>query len=99
MNNPDIVSFTRTLRLKVRKEAYAWLNQAAIEVNQIWNYCNEISYKATETGTERPNPRWLTGFDLCYLTSGMTKFLDKIGSDSIQMVCTEYANKRYMAKK
>lgn len=38
--------FTRTLRLKVRSEAYAWLNAAALEVNQVFNYCNETSLKA-----------------------------------------------------
>jgi hypothetical protein len=31
------LSFTRTLRLKIRSEAYAWLNAAAIEVNQVFN--------------------------------------------------------------
>jgi hypothetical protein len=35
------LSFTRTLRLKVRAEAYAWLNAAAVEVNEVFNYCNE----------------------------------------------------------
>ena len=38
--------FTRTLRLKVRSQAYAWLNAAALEVNQVFNYCNETSLKA-----------------------------------------------------
>jgi IS605 OrfB family transposase len=98
MNNPSDISFTRTIRLKVRKEAYSWLNQAAIEVNQIWNYCNEISYKATQTSVECPNPRWLSGYDLCHLTAGMTKYM-QIGADSIERVCIEYANKRYTAKK
>jgi hypothetical protein len=32
-------SFTRTLRLKVRRQAYAWLNAAALEVNTVFNYC------------------------------------------------------------
>jgi hypothetical protein len=40
------LSFTRTLRLKVRAEAYAWLNAAAVEVNEVFNYCNETSLKA-----------------------------------------------------
>ncbi len=35
------LSFTRTLHLKVRSEAYAWLNAAALEVNVVFNYCNE----------------------------------------------------------
>jgi hypothetical protein len=33
MNNLDTVSFIKTLRLKIRKKAYLWLDQAAIEVN------------------------------------------------------------------
>ena len=98
MNTQDTISFIKTLRLKVKREAYPWLNQAAIEVNQIWNYCNEMSYKAVETSVERPNPRWLSGYDLCHLTAGMTKYM-KIGADSIERVCIEYANKRYAAKK
>ncbi|MDE2098348.1 MAG: transposase [Patescibacteria group bacterium] len=99
MSSPNAVSFTRALRLKVKREAYPWLNQAAMEVNGIWNYCNETSIKAVQTGTERPQPKWLSGFDLCYLTAGMTEFTDKIGADSIQMVCIEYANKRRVARK
>jgi hypothetical protein len=33
----DAVSSIRTLRLKVKSEAYACLNTAAIEVNSVWN--------------------------------------------------------------
>jgi hypothetical protein len=36
----------RTLRLKVKAEGYAWLNKAAVEVNDVWNYANATSYKA-----------------------------------------------------
>jgi len=64
--------FTRTLRLKVRAEAYAWLNAAAVEVNEVFNYCNETSDKAA-TRTDRKR-KWLSGFDLCYLTAGATKY-------------------------
>ena len=42
------LSFTRTLRLKVSSEAYARLNAAAMEVNEVFNYCNETSYKAAQ---------------------------------------------------
>ena len=42
----DIQHCIRTLRLKVKCEGYAWLNAAAIEVNQVWNYANATSYKA-----------------------------------------------------
>ena len=49
---------TRTLKLKVRSEAYRWLNAAAFEVNQVWNLgsrCrtsvdgNESSYALHQT--------------------------------------------------
>jgi len=40
------LSFTRALRLKVRSEAYAWLNAAATEVNEVFNYYNETSFNA-----------------------------------------------------
>ena len=91
------LSFTRALRLKVRSEAYPWLNAAAVEVNQVFNYCNETSLKAaTRTDLKR---KWLTGFDLCALTAGATEYFEKIGSDTIQSVCNEYAQKRKAAKK
>ncbi len=34
----------RTLRFKVRPDAFAWLNAAAIEGNQVWNNFNATSY-------------------------------------------------------
>jgi hypothetical protein len=40
------VPFTRTLRFKVRPESHAWLNAAAVEVNDVFNYCNQISVNA-----------------------------------------------------
>src|ERR1700689_809513 len=89
------VTFTRTLRLKVRLEANAWRNAAAAEVNVVFNYCNETSYNAaTRTDNMR---KCLSGFDLCNLTAGATQYFDKIGADTIQSVCTHYAQKRRAA--
>jgi putative transposase len=87
----------RTVRLKVKAEAYVWLNAAAIEVNQVWNYSNEISYKAARpfSGPRR----WLSGFDLNNLTSGATKYFERIGADTIQRVNSQYAARRREAKK
>jgi IS605 OrfB family transposase len=90
-------SFTRTLRLKVRDESYTWLNAAATEVNQVFNYCNEVSFDAARR-TDL-NRKWLTGFELCSLTAGATEYFEHIGSDTIQRVCTEYAQKRLAAKR
>jgi putative transposase len=82
----------RTLRLKVKPEAYRWLNAAAVEVNQVFNYCNE-SARAAATRTDRKR-KWLSGFDLCALTAGASEYFEKIGADTIQRVCLEYAQKR-----
>ena len=52
-------SFMRTLRFKVRPESYGWLSAAAVEVNGVFNYCNEASLlAATRTDLKR---KWLTG--------------------------------------
>ena len=93
--HPHTLTVTRTLRLKVRREAYAWLNAAAVEVNQVYNYCNETSYNAARrTDIKR---KWLTGFDLCSLTAGASRYFDKIGADTIQSICVHYAQKRQAA--
>jgi putative transposase len=91
------LSFTRTVRLKVRREAYEWLNAAAVEVNEVFNYCNEISLKtATRSDTKR---KWLSGFDLCKLTAGASPYFEKIGADTIQSICNHYAQKRQGARR
>ena len=91
------LSFTRTLRLKVRPEAYAWLNAAAIEVNEVFNYCNETSFNAARrTDLKR---KLMSGFDLCNLTAGASQYYDKIGADTIQSICTHYAQKRQAARR
>ena len=87
----------RTLRLKVKPEAYPWLEAAAVEVNDVFNFCNETSLKAaTRTDVLR---KWMSGFDLCYLTAGATEHYERIGADTIQSVCTHYAQKRRAAKR
>ncbi len=88
-------SFMRTIRLKVRRETYGWLNAAAVEVNEVFNYCDETSLKAaTRTATKR---KCLSGFDLCNLTAGASPYFDKIGAHTIQSICTHCAQKRQAA--
>lgn len=97
MNRPAPDSFTRTLKFKVRPEAYGWLAAAAIEVNQTFNFCNEAAWlAATRTDLKR---KWFTGFDLCHLTSGAARYFERIGADTIQRVCIEYAQKRGAARR
>jgi len=87
----------RTLRLKVKAEGYAWLNAAAIEVNQVWNYANATSYKVA-----RPfagPAKWLTAFDLDKLSAGATEYFNHIGSETIQRINAEFATRRRQFKK
>jgi putative transposase len=86
----------RTLRLKVKAEGYAWLNAAAIEVNHVWNFANETSYKAAQPFAGKP--KWLTAFDLDKLTAGASKCFDRIGSETIQRVNAEFATRRKQFK-
>jgi len=61
------------------------------------NYCNQISL-GTATRTDRKR-KWLTGFDLCNLTAGATEYFQRIGADTIQRICVEYARKRVAARR
>ena len=87
----------RTLRLKVKREGYGWLDAAAIEVNQVWNWANTTSYKAA-----RPfaGPSvWLSGYDLDKLSAGAAPYFEHIGSATIQRINAEYATRRRQFKK
>jgi hypothetical protein len=71
-------SFVRTLRLKVKSEAYRWLNGAAAEVNPVWNFANETSARAA-----RPfagPPKWLSGYELDKLTAGAAEYFEHMFS-------------------
>jgi len=92
-----IQHYIRTLRLKVKAEGYAWLNAAAVEVNQVWNYANATSFKAASPFAG--SSRWLTAFDLDKLSAGATKCFERIGSDTIQRVNAEFATRRKQFKK
>jgi putative transposase len=93
----DIQLCVRTLRLKVKREGYAWLNAAAIEVNQVWNFSNAASYKAARPFAGRP--RILSAFDLDKLTAGAAECFERIGSGTIQRVNAEFATRRKQFRK
>jgi IS605 OrfB family transposase len=87
----------RTLRLKVKTESYPWLNSAALEVNQVWNWANATSAKAARPFAGAA--KWLTGFDLDKLSAGASECFERIGSDTIQRVNAEFATRRRQFKK
>jgi putative transposase len=96
-DSPPLTSVIRALRLKVKSESYPWLNSAAMEVNTVWNGSAEVTEKAARPCTGKA--KWLTGFDLCALSSGASEYFQKIGADTIQKLCCEYALKRSSARR
>jgi putative transposase len=98
VNDPaPTLSVTRTVRLKVKPEAAAWLKVAANEVNTVWNWANAVSAKAARPFAGRP--KWLSGFELNNLSAGATQHFGKIGADTIQRVNGVYAEKRWKARR
>ena len=97
-NDSNAAMSTQTLRLKVRKESYNWLNHASKEVNHVFNWCNATNFDASDRN-RRANAKFLSGFDLCNLSSGSSEFYAHINADAIQRICTEYATKRKSAKR
>lgn len=77
-----------TYKLRLRDKHSAELNRQARAVNFVWNYCNETQQKAVQNGR-----KWLTAFDLMYLTAGSSKLLD-IHAHTIQQVCLRYDRSR-----
>jgi len=81
-----------TYQYKIRR-GMRFLNVTARKVNLIFNYCNETSINAIKR-----NGKFLSGYDLQALTSGTSKIL-KINSQTVQIVCAEYATRRKQFKK
>src|SRR5271157_4069882 len=87
----------RTCRLKVKTESYAWLDAAAVEVNQVWNWANATSYKAAYPFSG--SGKWLSGYDLDRLCVGASQCFKHIGSDTIQRVNAVFATRRQQFRK
>jgi putative transposase len=90
---------TKTLKLRIKDKHVAWLRSLAREVNTVFNFCNEVSMKASNPYSGKP--KWLSGYDLQKLVAGATKGEDalSIPSQTLQQVCEEYATRRKQFKK
>jgi putative transposase len=76
-----------TYRYRV-KSNHGELKRQARAVNFVWNYCNDRQKDALRWGR-----RWLSGFDLNYLTAGASKELGLLAS-TVNAVCEQYAKSR-----
>ena len=86
---------TKTLRLRIKDKHARVLSAMAREVNQVFNFCNETSFRAI-----RERHQWLSGYDLQKLTNGFSRCEGVlIGSPTVQQVCEDYAKARKQFKK
>ena len=86
---------TKTLRLRIKDKHARVLSAMAREVNRVFNFCNETSFRAI-----RERHQWLSGYDLQKLTNGFSKCEGVlIGSPTVQQVCEDYAKARKQFKK
>ncbi len=85
----------KVIQVKV-SSGRTWLNAAAREVNQVWNWANEVSYKAIRPFSG--SPHYLGRFELGRLSVGAYKEFEFIGSGTIEDICHQFAVKRKAAR-
>lgn len=84
----------KTLRVRIKDKHAKALDALARDVNLVWNYCNELSYKHTQkTG------KFFSSYDLQKYTAGATKAGLTINSASVQMIGAELVARRKQFKK
>ena len=86
----------KTLSVKLRPGAANWLDAAAMEVNTVWNWANEVSGKAARPYHGRG--KWLSGYDLDKLVTGCADCFDFITAGTASEVAKLYAAKRRTAR-
>jgi IS605 OrfB family transposase len=89
------VNTIKTLKLRIKDKHASALAAMAREVNQVWNYLNELSNRSI-----RERYKWLSAYDLQKYTAGFSKCDGvKIGSATVQLLCEEYATRRRQFRK
>lgn len=83
----------KTLKVRVKDKHCKVLDDMAIAVNQVWNYCNELSYRNIK---ERHT--FLSGYDFNPYLKGSSKLIGLLQS-TVRLVSYEYAAKRNKSKK
>jgi putative transposase len=84
----------KTLHIRIKDKHAKALDALALDVNTVWNFCNELSYKHLQrTG------KFFSSYDLQKYTAGATKAGLSINSASVQMVGAELVTRRKQFKK
>ncbi len=85
---------TRVLRLRLKDKHAAALSAMARDVNFVWNYANDLSFKVWQR--ER---RFLSEYDIDKYTSGATKEGLNLHSTTVQAISKELVTRRRQFKK
>jgi putative transposase len=83
----------KTFKFRLKNKNLAQLSKMGGSVNFVWNYCNDTSIQYLDKYN-----KWLSGFDLAYLTVGCSKDLS-LNAQTIQAIAHEFATRRSQFKK
>lgn len=79
----------KTLKLRIKDKHAKVLIQLAFEVNFVWNYVNDLSYKHLQrTG------KFFSAFDIAAYTKGASKSGLNLHSQTIQAITEELVTRR-----
>lgn len=83
-----------TYRYRVKDSNHKnWFDKKVRAINFVWNYCNEVSYKAWTR-----DRKWINWYQLCILTAGSSIELG-LGAQIIQQICKQHSQSRSQFKK
>ena len=85
---------TRVLHIRIKDKHAAHLRMLAREVNDVWNYSQELALKVLERAQ-----RFMTAFDIAAYTKGAGKEGLSLHSQTVQAVSEEYCTRRKQFKK
>jgi IS605 OrfB family transposase len=93
-DNPTATGTTRVLRLRLKDKHAAVLSAMAREVNFVWNYVNELSFKVWQR--ER---RFIGEYEIDRYTAGATKHGLALHSTTVQSISKEVVTRRRQHRK
>ena len=84
----------KTLKLRIKDKHSKMLNELASQVNFVWNYVNDLSFKHLQR-----KQQFFSAFDMSRYTAGASKAGINLNSNTIQAVTEEFVTRRKQFKK
>jgi putative transposase len=85
---------TRVLRLRIKDKHSNFLLAQSREVNDVWNFSQDLSLKVLER-----EHRFMSAYDMAAFTKGAAKEGLTLHSQTVQAVSEEYCTRRRQFKK